>query len=156
MPKIHLDVCVDPQAHALAVRHIGNLSGFVNDSIYAYCSGNLSDDDRRKIPADTILAQELVALQKEHEATVKEYGDYKAAAEQRELELNAEVSLLQRKVEHLEGKLNHSRSAGLPMGRMEKIAELRARLKDPSLSEEQKAPIISEIARLVRGDPEAK
>ena len=156
MSKVLKSVCIDVEAETLANGNIPNLSEFLNESIYAFCAKDLSEAARVGIPADKLLTQQLLALKKEYAATAAELEAVKEQAAKEKTDLEYQLLQANHKIERLEIKTKKRLKEQKPIGRAAKIAELKKQLESPDLTEEEKAPIISEIAKLVRSLPEDK
>jgi len=81
MAKTHTNICIDPEAYALAQANIPNLSRFVNDSILAACSNTLSKADQAKIPREKILEAAIRELTNKLKAATEENKDLKKKLE---------------------------------------------------------------------------
>ena len=156
MAKVLISATIDAQAHALALSQKINMSKFLNESIYAYCASGLSAEAREGIPADKLLTQQLIMLQKEHAATVAELDTIKAKTDATVTDLKYQLRLSEQKIERLEARLKQRKERPGPTGRAARIAELKNRLKNPALSEDQKAGIIAEISGIIRNLPESE
>lgn len=156
MAKVLKSVVIDVAAETLAAGKIDNLSLFLNESIYAYCAKDLSEEARAGIPTEKLITQQLVTLQKEHAATVAELETIKATTEAQIVELEYQLRLAKEKIQRLEFKTRKRLKESKPIGRAVKIAELKKELENKDLTEKQRTPIITEIAKLVRSLPEGE